>query len=205
MNDVKTNFYISGDISCNLMKVHLHEDQSGYKIFLYIFYVCAFIMLSITIYGIYGMTEEWQKNGTYVMGEILEKTEFPTAHFAKLTSWLFFSTIIGWYCVTRIAWKRTVQVPSWQLTLVQLMLAGLSAICLYEVIYNFVVLDAQITAGIVNGKVPDIDSLTVAYPDPTRPWNLNFATKMFLAAFVISSHALYLSTRPRKSIQELDA
>lgn len=202
MNDVKTNFYISGDISCNLMKVHLHEDQSGYKIFLYIFYVCAFIMLSITIYGIYGMTEEWQKNGTYVMGEILEKTEFPTAHFAKLTSWLFFSTIIGWYCVTRIAWKRTVQVPSWQLTLVQLMLAGLSAICLYEVIYNFVVLDAQITAGIVNGKVPDIDSLTVAYPDPTRPWNLNFATKMFLAAFVISSHALYLSTRPRKKLDE---
>ena len=185
------------------MKVHLHEDQSGYKIFLYIFYACAFIMLSITIYGIYGMTVEWQKNGTYVMGEILEQTEFPTKHFAKLTSWLFFSTIIGWYCVTRIGWKRTVQVPSWQLTLVQLMLAGLAAISLYEVIYNFVVLDAQITAGIVNGKVPDIDSLTVAYPDPTRPWNLNFATKMFLAAVIISSHALYLSTRPRKKPDDL--
>ncbi|MDE1828964.1 MAG: hypothetical protein KGI25_01445 [Thaumarchaeota archaeon] len=185
------------------MKVHLHEDQSGYKIFLYIFYVCGFIMLSITAYGIYGMSEEWQKNGRYVMGEILEKTEFPTAHFAKLTSWLFFSTIIGWYCVTRIAWKKTVQVPSWQLTLAQLMLAGLAAITLYEVIYNFVVLNAQITAGIVNGKVPDIDSLTVAYPDPSRPWNLNFATKMFLAAFIISSHALYLSTRPRKKLDEL--
>ncbi|HJU13448.1 MAG TPA: hypothetical protein VJ792_03240 [Candidatus Nitrosotalea sp.] len=185
------------------MKVHLHEDQSGYKIFKYIFYVCGFIMLSITIYGIYGMTAEWQKNGTYVMGEILEKTEFPTPHFAKLTSWLFFSSIIGWYCVTRIGWKRTVEVPSWQLTLVQLMMASLAAITLYEVIYNFVVLDAQITAGIVNGKVPDIDSLTVAYPDPTRPWNLNFATKMFLAAFVISSHALYLSTRPRKKTDDL--
>ncbi len=202
MNEIKTNFYISGGNSCNSVKVHLHEDQSGYKIFLYIFYTCAFIMLSITVYGIYGMSEEWQKNGTYVMGEILEKTEFPTTHFAKLTSWLFFSTIIGWYCVTRIGWKRTVQVPSWQLTLVQLMLAGLAAITLYEVIYNFVVLDAQITAGIVNGKVPDIDSLTVAYPDPTRPWNLNFATKMFLAGFVISSHALYLSTRPRKKLDD---
>lgn len=185
------------------MKVHLEKDQSGYKIFLYIFYISAFIMLSITIYGIYGMTQEWLKNGTYVMGEILEKTEFPTAHFAKLTSWLFFSSIIGWYCVTRIGWKRTVQVPSWQLTLVQLMMASLAALTLYEVIYNFVVLDAQITAGIVHGKVPDIDSLTVAYPDPSRPWNLNFATKMFLAAFVISSHALYLSTRPRKKPDEL--
>ncbi|SRR5579872_4570947 len=202
---MKTNFYISGGNSCSLMKVHLHEDQPGYRIFLYIFYICGFIMLSITFFGFYEMYQEWQKNGTYVMGEVLEKTEFPTAHFAKLTSWLFFSSIIGWYCVTRIGWKRTVSVPSWQLSLVQLMLASLAAICLYEVIYNFIVLNAQITAGIVNGKVPDIDSLTVAYPDPTRPWNLNFATKMFLAALVISSHALYLSTRPRKKTDDIDA
>lgn len=185
------------------MVVGLEKDQSGYKVYLYIFYICGFIMLSITFYGIYGMTMEWQKNGTYVMGEILEKTEFPTSHFAKLTSWLFFSSIIGWYCVTRVGWKRTVGVPSWQLTLVQLMLASLAAICLYEAIYNFVVLNAQITAGIVNGKVPDIDSLTIAYPDPTRPWNLNFATKMFLAAVIISSHALYLSTRPRKKLDDI--
>ena len=109
------------------MKVHLEKDQSGYKIFLYIFYISAFIMLSITIYGIYGMTQEWLKNGTYVMGEILEKNEFTKAHFAKLSSWLFFSSLIGWYCVTRIGWKRTVQVPSWQLTLVQLMMASLAA------------------------------------------------------------------------------
>lgn len=187
------------------MKAHLHKDQAGYRIFLYIFYTCAFIMAAITFYGIYGMIQEWQQNGTYVMGEILEKTEFPTKHFAKLTSWLFFSTIIGWYSVTRIGWKRTVVVPSWQLALAQLMLAGLAAISLYEVIYNFIVLDAQITAGIVNGHVPDIDSLTVSYPDPNRPWNLNFATKSFLAAFVISSHALYLSTRPRKKPDEIDA
>ena len=76
---------------------------------------------------------------------------------------------------------------------------------MYEVLYNFVVLNAQITAGIVDGKVPDIDSLTIAYPDPNRPWNLVFATKMFLAAFIISSHAFYLSTKPRKSLNDLDA
>lgn len=187
------------------MKVHLHKEQGGYKIFLYIFYVCAFIMASITFYGIYGMYQEWQKNGTYVLGEVLEKTEFPTAHFAKLTSWLFFSSIIGWYCVTKIGSTRTTVIPGWQRALVQLMLLGLAAICLYETIYNFVVLNAQITGSIVNGKFPDIDSLTVAYPDPHRPWNLNFATKVFLAAFVISSHALYLSTKPSKRQDSLEA
>ena len=69
--------------------------------------------------------------------------------------------------------------------------------------YNFMVLSAQIGAGIEDGKVPDIDSLTIAYPDLNRPWNLIFATKIFLAAFLISAHAFYLSTRPRKSLDEL--
>jgi len=44
--------------------------------------------------------------------------------------------------------------------------------------------------------------LSIAYPDQNRPWNLVFATKVFLAAFIISSHAFYLSTKPRKSLEE---
>lgn len=186
------------------MKVGLQKNESGYKIFLYIFYICAVIMASITFFGIYAMLEEWSAKGTYVMGEVLVKTEFPTTHFAKLTTWLFFSSIIGWYCVTRIGWKRTTRIASWKLTLVQLMVLSFTIICLYETIYNFVVLGAQITAGIVNGKVPDIDTLTIAYPDPNRPWNLVFAAKMFLAGTLISGHAFYLSTRPGKSAHEVD-
>ncbi len=184
---------------------HLQETDTGYKIFLYIFYGCAFIMTSIAAYGIYAMFTEWEKTGTYVMGEALVKTEFPYKNFAKLTTWLFFSTIVGWYCVTRIGWKKTTNLRSWKMALTQLMVLGFAIVCLYEVLYNFTVLNAQITAGIIDGKVSDIDSLTIAYPDPNRPWNLIFATKVFLAAFIISSHALYLSTRPRKDLRELDA
>lgn len=187
------------------MKVHLQEHDSSYKIFLYVFYVSAFIMCSITVFGFYAMIQEWTTKGTYIMGDVLVKTEFPTPHFAKLLTWLFFTSIISWYCVSRIGWKRTVTVSKWKLTMVQLMLVGLAIITLYETIYNFILLSSQITAGMINGTTPNIDSLTVAYPDPNRPWNLIFATKMFLAAFLISSHAFYLSTRPRKSIQELDA
>jgi len=187
------------------MKVHLQENEVGYRVFLYIFYACSVIMASITVFGIYAMLEEWSTKGMYVLGEVLVKTEFPSNHFAKLTTWLFFSTIVGWYCVTRIGWKKTTSLPSWRLSLVQLMLVGFSSICLYETIYNFLILNAQITAGIIGGKIPDIDSLTIAYPDPNRPWNLIFATKMFLAGFIISAHALYLSTRPRKQQHEFDA
>lgn len=183
---------------------HLQETDTGYKIFLYIFYACAFIMASITVFGIYAMLIEWEENGTYVMGEALVKTEFPFDNFAKLSTWLFFSSIIGWYCVTRIGWKKTTNLRSWKMALVQLMILGFAIICLYEVLYNFIVLNAQITAGIIDGKVPDIDSLTIAYPDPNRPWNLIFATKIFLAAFIISAHGFYLSTKPRKKLDEFD-
>jgi hypothetical protein len=187
------------------MKVHhLQENEQGYRVFLYIFYVCAVMMASITAYAVYAMMDEWNKKGTYVMGEVLVKTEFPFPHFAKLITWLFFSTIIGWYCVSRIGWKKTVRLHSWRMSLLQLMLLSFCIICLYELMYNFTVLSAQIGAGIQDGKVPDIDSLTIAYPDPTRPWNLIFATKIFFVAFVISAHAFYLSTKPRKSLDELD-
>ena len=183
---------------------HLQETDTGYKMFLYIFYTCAFIMGSIMIYGTYAMIVEWEENGTYVMGEVLVKTEIPFEHFAKLTTWLFFSTIIGWYCVSRIGWKKTTNLRTWKMALLQLMLMGFAIICLYELLYNFTVLNAQITAGIIDGNVPDIDSLIIAYPYPERPWNLIFATKVFLSAFIISSHAFYLSTKPRKNLEELD-
>ena len=187
------------------MKVHLNEHEAGYKIFLYVFYACAVIMASITAFGVYATLDEWSQKGTYVMGEVLVKTEFPYENFAKLTTWLFFSCIVGWYCVTRIGWKKTTRIPSWRMSLLQLMLVGFVAITLYETIYNFTILNAQIAAGIIDGKVPDIDSLTIAYPDPTRPWNLIFATKIFLAAFIISAHALYLSSKPRKQEHEFNA
>ena len=87
------------------------------------------------------------------------------------------------------------------MALLQLMLLGFVIITLYEVLYNFTVLNAKITAGVIEGVVPDIDMLSVAYPDPDRPWNLVFATKIFLCAFIISAHAFYLSTKPRKSLE----
>ncbi|MCH1519688.1 MAG: hypothetical protein L7R82_04950, partial [Nitrosopumilus sp.] len=83
-----------------------------------------------------------------------------------------------------------------------LMLLGFTIISFYEVLYNFTVLNAQMTAGVVNEVEPDIDKLLVDNPDPDRPWNLVFATKIFLAAFIISAHGFYLSVKPRKSLDE---
>ena len=196
------NFYIS-KICKRIMKPHhLEKSDSAYKVFLYLFYICGFIMAASLVFGVYITIIEWMENGTYVMGEAINNTVIPFENFARVSTWIFFSTIIGWYCVTRIGWKRTAgnKIIGWKMGLLQLMLLGFAIISLYEVMYNFTVLNAKITAGVIEGQVPDIDMLFVAYPDPDRPWNLVFATKIFLSAFIISAHAFYLSTRPRKSL-----
>lgn len=183
---------------------HLEKSDSGYKVYLYIFYICGFIMLSSLVFGVYVTMIEWIERGTYVMGEAIHNTTIPFENFARVSTWIFFSTIIGWYCVTRIGWRRTAgdKIIGAKMALLQLMLLSFSIISLYEVLYNFTVLNAQMTAGIIDGLVPDIDKLLVAYPDPDRPWNLVFATKIFLASFIISTHAFYLSIKPRKSLDE---
>ena len=185
---------------------HLQENDRGYKVFLYVFYLSAFIMVAITAYGAYAMYMEWREDGGYVMGEILNTTVIPFENFARLSTWLFFSIVIGWYCVSRIGWKKTIgeKIPGVRMPLLQMMLLGFAIICLYEVLWNFMVLSAQVAAGLADGGMPDIDTLKVGYPDPDRPWNLIFATKIFLAGFLISAHAFYLSTRPRKSFDDLD-
>ncbi len=183
---------------------HLEKNDPIYKVYLYIFYVCGFIMVASLVFGVYVTTLEWIENGTYVMGEAIHNTEIPFDNFARVSTWIFFSTIIGWYCVSRIGWRRTAgkKIVGIKMALLQLMLLGFTIITFYEVLYNFTVLNAQITAGMIGGQFPDIDRLSIAYPDPQRPWNLVFATKLFLAAFIISAHAFYLSTKPRKILEE---
>ena len=86
------------------------------------------------------------------------------------------------------------------------MLLGFTIICLYEVFWSFTILNAEITSHLVlSGTTPDIDALAVEYPDVLRPWNLIFATKIWLAGTIISGHAFYLSTKPRKTLEEMES
>jgi hypothetical protein len=92
------------------------------------------------------------------------------------------------------------------MALLKLMLVGFTIICLYEVLWSFTILNAEITSQLIlTGTTPDIDALAVEYPDALRPWNLIFATKMWLAGTIISGHAFYLSSKPRKSLEEIES
>jgi len=56
---------------------HLEKTDTGYKVYLYIFYICGAIMASTLIFGVYATMLEWLANGTYVMGEVIHNTTIP--------------------------------------------------------------------------------------------------------------------------------
>jgi hypothetical protein len=74
---------------------------------------------------------------------------------------------------------------------------ALAIVSLYEFVYNFIVWNSFITADAIKGVI-DFDNKSVDYPNPKTPWNLVFATKMSLAAFLISAHGFYTMSKQHK-------
>src|SRR5215210_1020947 len=170
------------------------EDVRTRKIFLVIFYCCAIIMAAITFYALYVSIGEYIKTGRVVVGEVLVNTEFPTQGLAKLVTYLMIVSVVGWYCVTRLGGDKVKDIPKSMKTILQLVVLVILIISLYEFIYNFIIWNALITADLIQGELK-LDALYMPYPNPHTPWNLVFATKMSLAALIISSHGFYIISK----------
>jgi hypothetical protein len=155
-------------------------------------------MASVTFYALYVSLEEYLQTGRVIIGEVLVETEFPFKGLAKLTTYLMIVSVVGWYCVVRLGGEKVKGIPRWLKSIIQLMVLVFAVVALYEFVYNFIVWNSLITADVIRGEVMRFDDLSVEYPDPEAPWNLVFATKMTLAAFLISAHCFYTISKPEK-------
>ena len=173
------------------------DEKRTRRLLLGTFYFCAFAMMSITAYALYVSVGEYLKTGRVVIGEVLVNTEFPVHGFSKLVTYLMIVSVIGWYCVTRLGGERVRYVSKTVKLILQLVVLAIAVIALYEFIYNFVIWSSLITADAMKGIVK-LDDINVPYPNPKTPWNLVFATKMSLAAFLISAHGFYIMSRPKR-------
>ena len=171
------------------------EDVRTRKIFLVIFYCCAIIMAAITFYALYVSIGEYIKTGRVVIGEVLVNTEFPTQGLAKLVTYLMIVSVVGWYCVTRLGGDKVKDIPKSIKSIFQLIVLAIAVIALYEFIYNFIIWSSLITADAMKGIIR-LDDINLPYPNPKTPWNLVFATKMSLAAFLIAAHGFYIMSKP---------
>lgn len=174
------------------------DDLKARKIFRGVFYFCAFVMASVTFYAIYVSLGEYLQTGRVIIGEVLVETEFPFKGLAKLTTYLMIVSVVGWYCVVRLGGEKVKGIPRWLKSIIQLTVLVFAVVALYEFVYNFIVWNSLITADAIRGGVMRFDDLSVEYPNPEAPWNLVFATKMTLAAFLISAHCFYTISKPEK-------
>jgi hypothetical protein len=173
------------------------EDVRTRKIFLVIFYCCAIIMAAITFYALYVSIGEYIKTGRVVVGEVLVNTEFPTQGLAKLVTYLMIVSVVGWYCVTRLGGEKVKDIPKSVRSIFQLIVLAIAVIALYEFIYNFIIWSSLITADAMKGIIR-LDDINLPYPNPKTPWNLVFATKMSLSAFLIAAHGFYIMSKSSK-------
>jgi hypothetical protein len=107
------------------------------------------------------------------------------------------ASVVGWYCVVKIGGDAVSKIPNWLKSVLQLFVLVVAIVALYEFVYNFIVWNSLITADAIQG-ILDFDDLNVGYPNPKTPWNLVFATKMSLSAFLISAHGFYTMSKPKK-------
>ncbi len=170
------------------------DDLRERRIFLGIFYFCATVMAAITFYAIYVSLGEYMQTGRIVIGKVLVDTEFPFPGLAKLVTYLMIVSVVGWYCVVRLGGDKVSNIPKWLKSILQLVVLVIAIVALYEFVYNFIVWNSFITADALRGIVK-FDDINVPYPNPETPWNLVFATKMSLAAFLISAHGFYTMSK----------
>src|ERR687884_288218 len=173
------------------------EEIRTRNIFLIIFYICAASMAAITFYALYISIGEYLTTGKVVIGEVLVNTDFPVHGLAKLVTYLMIVSVVGWYCVTRLGGEKVKDISSSIKSVLQLIVLAIAVIALYEFIYNFIIWSSLITADAMKGIIR-LDDLNLPYPNPETPWNLVFATKMSLSAFLIAAHGFYTMSKPSK-------
>src|ERR1041385_2747126 len=173
------------------------EEIRTRNLFLAIFYFCAVAMAAITFYALYVSIGEYLSTGRIVIGEVLVNTDFPVHGLAKLVTYLMIVTVVGWYCVVRLGGEQAKQIPKWIRSILQLVVLAIAIVSLYEFVYNFIIWNSLITADVLRG-VLQFDKEAVKYPDPQTPWNLVFATKMSLSAFLISAHGFYTMSKQNR-------
>lgn len=174
------------------------DSNSSRIVYLGVFYISATIMAAITMYALYASIIEYLSTGKIVIGEVLVTTEFPANGLSKLVTYLMIVSVLAWYCVTKLGGEKVKDIKPALKALLQLIVLVIAVVSLYELVYNFMVWSSLITVDALQGIIK-LDAINVPYPNPTTPWNLVFATKMSLAAFLISMHGFYIMVRKKKT------
>jgi len=152
------------------------------KLVITCFYLSVTVMLIISGYGLSMSADNYKKYQKIIIGDVLVNTEFPFKGSINLVTYLMIFSLVSWFTAIKIFEDNIITI----------------VICAYELFYNFTVWNSIITDNLISGYFAPNKEL-INYPKPDTPWNLSFATQMFLAALIITSHSFYTMTKSKNT------
>jgi hypothetical protein len=158
--------------------------------------VVSLFIIAITVsYGIIASIIQ----GVEVVGQTFVEVEFPPIHifpffYAKPISWLFLAIVLQVFSVLELYKEKFTQISEFKINLLKVTLFIIISLSLYEVLFNFTLWSGLMSADALLGKLnPDI--IINPFPNPEIPWNIVFATKLYLSALITSGYFFYFLSK----------
>ena len=157
--------------------------------------VSLFIIIITTVYGVTMSI----LNGVEVVGQTFIDVEFPPIHvfplfYMKPITWLNLAILLMAYSLLELNKERISQFSRFKFHFLKFGAFLVAALALYEVLFNFTLWSGLIAADSILGKLnPDV--IINPFPNPKLPWNIVFATKLYLAATIVGLYMFFFLTR----------
>jgi len=145
------------------------------------------IILTSLAYGV--ATSALYASGSIpVIGQNMVNVSFPLPYFAQPVDYLSVASVIFFYTAIRLWQNKVAQWSHLELASLQLLAIVVAFASAYEVLYNFMLWGSYFTVTVLSNVAANPVNLSSQGP---TPWNLVFATKVFMSLFVISGYTVY--------------
>jgi hypothetical protein len=156
-------------------------------------WVSGFTIVATFFYGL-ATSALFASGGVLDIGQTLVNVDFPIPYFAKPVTYLSIACVTFFYTGLRLWQNKVAQWSHLKLASLQLFAIVVAFASAYEVMYNFMLWGSFFSLQLVSTAANEVNPNIIASPGPL-PWNLVFATKMFLALFAISGYSVYFLRR----------
>ncbi|HEV2390602.1 MAG TPA: hypothetical protein VGS04_07760 [Nitrososphaerales archaeon] len=145
------------------------------------------VILLTLAYGV-GTSALYASGSIPVIGQNMVNVSFPLPYFAQPVDYLSVASVIFFYTAIRIWQNKVAQWSHLELASLQLVAIVVAFASAYEVLYNFMLWGAYFSVQVLYNV--SANPVLLSSPGPT-PWNLVFATKVFMSLFVMSGYTVY--------------
>jgi type III secretory pathway component EscS len=157
------------------------------------------VVIITTVYGVAMSVIQ----GIEVVGQTFVDVEFPPIHifpffYMKPISWLFAAILSLTYCTIELKKESIRNLSPFVKGVTKIVAFMIGILAAYEVLFNFTLWGGLIAADATLGHLnPDL--MINPFPNPKIPWNIVFATKIYLATMIVSFYYFLSVNRMQKS------